>query len=273
MSDSLSISHSVVPVTPASVCREWDNPSANFGRKAADSLCVGKVGYTLGLPAVERPVLPGNDAGVICLLIVAFMFLSVNFRHYTTFLKTFAQDLWKVRRRENAFDEHTVSETRVISSLVIILCLAEGIIFYSAIRSFYPSIPVFNSILVCSVAAVVMYFVMFAAYRVVGYTFTSPDNSRQWLKGYRASQCLLGMVLVVPAMVVLFNPGVGQWVVVFALAAYVLARIIFIFKGFRIFYINTFSLVYFILYLCALELLPPLIMCKAATYLTLIFIS
>ncbi len=273
MPDSVFISRSVIPVSSDSCCMEWDNPSANCGRNPADSLSVGRVGYTLGLPAVQRPMLPGNDAGVICLLIVAFMFLSVNFRHYSTFLKTFAQDLWKVRRRENAFDEHTVSETRVTTSLILILCLAEGIIFYSAISVFYPSVPVFTSIAVCSFAAVVLYFIMFVAYRIVGYTFTSADNTRQWLKGYRASQCLLGMVLAVPAMVVLFNPGVERWVVGFALAAYVLARIIFIFKGFRIFYVNTFSLIYFILYLCALELLPPLIMCKAATYLTLIFIS
>lgn len=273
MPDSLHIAPVVSVFDSASVCHDVEIPSANFGRNASDSFHVGTVDYTLGLPVVERPMLPGNDAGVICLLIVAFMFLSVNFRHYTTFLGSFAHDLWTVRRRDNVFDDHTVSETRVISSLVLILCLAEGIILYSAVSGFNPALPVFNTIFACACAAGAFYFSMFAIYRIVGYTFTSPENSRQWLKGYRASQCLLGVVLVVPAMVVLFNPGVSEWVVGFALFAYVLARIIFIFKGFRIFYTNTFSLIYFILYLCALELLPPLVLWRTAILVTQIFIS
>ncbi|MCH5320108.1 MAG: DUF4271 domain-containing protein, partial [Paramuribaculum sp.] len=44
--------------------------------------------------------------------------------------------------------------------------------------------------------------------------------------------------------------------VYFAMVLYVLARIMFIVKGFRIFYTNSASIVYFILYLCSLEIVP-----------------
>lgn len=47
---------------------------------------------------------------------------------------------------------------------------------------------------------------------------------------------------------------------------YLMVRVMFIYKGFRIFYINSFSLVYFILYLCTLEIAPVLMFVKLARY-------
>ncbi|MDE6061420.1 MAG: DUF4271 domain-containing protein, partial [Duncaniella sp.] len=49
-------------------------------------------------------------------------------------------------------------------------------------------------------------------------------------------------------------------VVTIAIICYVLVRLIFIFKGFRLFYDNFGSLLYFILYLCTLEIVPPVLL-------------
>ena len=43
---------------------------------------------------------------------------------------------------------------------------------------------------------------------------------------------------------------------------YIIARVIFICKGFIVFYDNFYSLLYFILYLCTLEIAPIAIMVK-----------
>lgn len=45
-------------------------------------------------------------------------------------------------------------------------------------------------------------------------------------------------------------------VFVVAAAAYIAARVTFIAKGFRLFYDNFLSLLYFILYFCTLEIAP-----------------
>lgn len=250
-------------------CRDIDAPvKTSF---PLSSLTVGRIPFSNGLQGIERPLLPGYNTGVMCLLIITFLFLAANFRHYSTFVKTFTQDLWKVRNRSNIFDDHTMSETRVLASFIMVLCVSEGIILYSAIAPHIRPAPIFASIGLITAIALIFYLLQIAAYRTVGYVFTSSQNTIQWIRGFRASQSLLGITLVIPALIVLFNPGLDTAITAISLGLYILARIIFIFKGFRIFYINSFSLIYFILYLCTLEIIPPIIMCKTAVFVTLHF--
>ncbi len=240
-----------------------------YGRKV--SFTTGRAPYTWGIAGEPRPMLPGYDTGVMCLLIGAFLILAANFRHYSTFVKTFAQDLWKLRNRDNVFDDHTMSETRVNFSFTLLLCLSEGIILYSVIQHYVGRLPIFGTVVFTTLLAALFYIIQSVCYRAVGYVFTTSEYSVQWVKGFRASQLLLGIALLVPALLVLFNPGLTMIMAALAVTLYIMARIIFIIKGFRIFYNNSFSLVYFILYLCTLEILPPLVLCKAAFCTVLLF--
>lgn len=251
------------------VCREEESP---YITRNVKSLSTGRVPYTEGITPEPRMMLPGYDTGVMCLIIGIFLIISANFRHYSTFLKNFAQDLWKVRGRQNVFNDHTVSETRVQASLTMLLCLCEGILVYSAISRAVSVGHIFAIIGLTTVLAAVYYLWQIVAYRIVGYVFATEESTTQWVKGFKASQSLLGIALVLPALIVLFNPGTAGAMIFISLALYVTARIIFIFKGFRIFYDNYFSLVYFILYLCTLEIVPPVFICKAALFITHLFI-
>ena len=256
---------SAVPRIPVAFdtthCRETDAPS--------DRLAVyttGRPGYSVGLEAIPRPTLPGHDTGVLALLMALFLVLTLNCRHYTTFLKTFTQDLLKVRERDNAFDDHTVSESRIVASLVITLCVCEGVLLNSAFPwitlSAEPTL--FTRIVTLCVVAAGYYAWQFVAYATVGYLFTEPGLSSQWMRGFNASQALLGLCLVIPTLGVLFRPEIAMVSLILAIVLYVAARIIFICKGFKIFYHNYFSLIYFILYLCTLEIVPLLLLYRAA---------
>lgn len=225
-----------------------------------------KAAWMEGLPPVARPQLPAADTGVAVLIIAIFLGLAVNIRHNTTFLKTFTQDLLSVRRRSNVFDERTVTETRITLSFVLLTCVAEGIVLYfspvgAAVAAFTP----FAGVGLLAALALVYYAFQVVAYTVVGWTFAGNISRRQWVKGFNASQSLLGIFLIVPALTALFHPGFGEEVAVVSAALYILARTVFICKGFRIFYKNPYSLTYFILYLCTLEIVPPVIVYKACT--------
>ncbi len=261
----------IEPVNPfdKQVCVHDDAPESIA--LAGNYFTIGRPDYTYGLRGEPRPMLPGYDNGVMCLLLGAFLILAANFRHYSTFLKTFTQDLWKVRNRSNVFDDHTMSETRVLMSMVILLCVSEGTILYSAIAIAIPGVPIFPVVGICTLLAMVYYIVQILTYQTIGYAFTTGENTIQWIKGYRASQSLLGIALVGPAVIVIFNPGATTAVCIISLSLYVVARLIFILKGFRIFFTNCFSLIYFILYLCSVELLPPFIICKLALQLSKLF--
>lgn len=217
----------------------------------------GRVPYTAGHEPEPKASLPGYDSGVLCLLLGMFLLLAYNFRHYSTFLKNFANDLFSIRRREGFFDVRTASETGVQLSFMFMACLSEGIIVNSvAGSSFDTRFGVFAVISVLTLMAVLYYVWQLAAYFTVGFVFTDKISARMWMKGFISSQALLAMLLVVPTLVVLFNPVAAPAVVITAVVFYFLTRILFICKGFRLFYDNFGSLLYFILYLCTLEIVP-----------------
>lgn len=248
------------------LCRETDAP---WSAREQKECIIGRVPYTEGIEPQPRHELPGYDSGVMTLVIGVFVIITLNFRHYTTFLKTFTQNLFSVRKRANVFDERsTVSETRVLLSLILLLCLSEGILLFSFLRLRGSLLPNLAGIGSLTVLAAVYYILQLVAYHTVGYVFTSRARAVMWLKGFNASQSLLGICIAPPALLALFNPAIVPTLLSISVILYVVARIIFIYKGFRIFYNNSLALIYFILYLCSLEIIPLIFIYKASLFLT-----
>ncbi len=239
----------------ARVCSPDQAPFPVCGR---DAYVTGRVPYSMGMHPEPRALLPGYDSGVICMLLAAFVLLAANFRHYSTYLRNLPANLWSVKTRDNVFDDsHTLSETRMLMAMIVIVCVCEGLLAYSLLRAYIsPEISISAGAAMATACAAVFYFARLAAYGVAGYIFAAPRGAALWIKGFNASQSLLGMLLVVPALWVLFNPGASTAMAVTGGAACFLCRLLFICKGFRIFYDKTYSLVYFILYLCTLEIAP-----------------
>lgn len=251
-------------------CHEVDAPKVQHLK----NVHLGRVAYVSGVEPETLTPLPGYDSGVMCMMVVIFLIITANCRHYSTFLKSFATDLFSVRQRANAFnDNHTVSETRMLVSLIILTCVCEGILLFSAIVSRGGGIEsgAFQAVGLLSLLSGAYYAWQLLAYRTVGYIFAKDYSTSQWLRGFNASQSLLGLGLVVPAMVTLFNPGLSPLLLSISVFLYATARLIFISKGFRIFYDNYSSLVYFILYLCTLEIIPPIILYRIALNLTVTY--
>lgn len=229
----------------------------------------GKYEYYEGIEAENRPLIPGYDSGIMLIVIGTLIFVILNFRHRSNIWKTFSQDLWKVRSRDNVFDDHTLNETRIIFSLILTLCVCEGIMLTGlyARENIINSASSFISLIILIVMSGIFYVAQFTAYSAVGYAFTDRNYARQWLRCFNASQSILGLMLVIPSLIVLFNPPLLTTMGFICASFYVLCRIMFIYKGFRIFYHNFFSLIYFILYLCALEIVPLVVFYKCRDFL------
>lgn len=264
----LMLTPNVVFATPdtLALCRET---SAPWSAREASVCHIGKIAYMEGVVCEPRRELPGYDSGVMALMLGVFVVITLNLRHYSTFLKTFTHNLFSVRRRQNVFDERsTMSEARVQFSLILLLCVTEGVLMFGLLNLRDSSIDNFAGVSMLSALATLYYLVQYSVYWTVGYVFTTPGRRKMWVKGFTSSQALLGLTLVVPALLSLFDPS--SWMLLLSVAGmlYVVSRIIFIYKGFRIFYHNSFSLVYFILYLCSLEIIPLILIYKASLFLT-----
>lgn len=217
----------------------------------------------LGIDGTPRPVGYGENSWLSTIIVAMLVVIALNFSHCRQLFKNFRQNLIGMRQRANVFDNRTANETRTLCIIIVLLCLSEGILLFSAAASagiVMEQTRVLGMTMLLGVCALGYYLWQLAVYRAVGYAFADRDATRQWVAGFNASQTLLSMLLLVPALVALFYPGMTEIMLILAACCYILTRILFICKGFRIFYTNFGSLLYFILYLCALEITPLLIL-------------
>lgn len=220
-----------------------------------------------GVQGQTRPFTPATDSGVLAIVVAVIVLIGLNMRHVRRIFHSLPHDLLSVRRRGNAFDEHTANETRVSILQLFQLWVYQGLLLFMWLGHVTPattSAAVATRVALLVALGAGMYLFQLFANISVGYTFTDPLSATLWRRGLNASQILLGWTLILPALVALFYPGLTPPMLMLAAALYILSRICYIFKGFRIFYINIPSLLYFILYLCALEIIPVIAACLLA---------
>lgn len=206
-----------------------------------------------------------NATGVTALMMGVLTVVCVNASGIGRALKRYRTALLTVRRRDNAFDDVHSASLPAALMLVMVFVVFGGVCLYYS-HGLPPAMN-FGGI-VATVALLAAYYIFqLAAYNAVGYAFTTGDYRRQWLAGFNASQAYTGLLLIAPAMVLVAEPAWWQYVEIFSLAVYLTGRIIFICKGFKIFYSKVRSLLYFILYLCTLEIIPAAVVYLLAGYI------
>lgn len=244
------------------LCREENAPSSI----TEEQLCsTATVPYTNGLAGETRPTQPGQNSGVLTILVLAFLFVAFSFKHYSRLFKSSTQDLWSIRRRENAFDEHTSNESRTLIAMLFQLWVYQGIILFGKLSNYsIHEDRIFIVVISLIGVSATFYISQLLIYHTIGFVFSDKIGTTQLIKGFNASQVLLGITLLVPAFISLFYPAHSGTMFGIAASLYFIARVIFICKGFRIFYHNFGSLLYFILYLCTLEIIPVILVYAGA---------
>ncbi|MCD8385975.1 MAG: DUF4271 domain-containing protein [Bacteroidales bacterium] len=226
----------------------------------------------------ERPINIGDNSGVLAIVSCIFILMMLGYKQCRRLFSSLGHQLWGMRRRANVFDPHTSNETRYIVLMAVQWCVYTGLLLYSGISVasadsalgvhalLLPGKAFVHTGLLIGLMAV-YYVVQYGVYQLLGYTFSDSAGRRLFVKGFEASQLLLGFALIIPALVAIFYPDAAAVCVVIGISLYIVARVIFIAKGFRIFYTNFGSLLYFILYLCTLEIIPLILVCQIALFL------
>ena len=213
--------------------------------------------WSNGLDPQPQPAAREPASGAVAVLIALLAIVAFQAPQLKRILSGLDTELLGVRRRANAFDSHTLSESRTLGLLILLGCVCQAILLGAAIDSGAAS----NGHLLLALTGLTVgyYIFQYVAYAVVGYTFTDKINAAQWRHGFNLSQGLLGLCLVLPALGALYYREATTLMVIFGVIFYFMSRIAFLCKGFRIFYNGLSSLVYFILYLCAMEIIPVIL--------------
>lgn len=222
-----------------------------------------------GMEGTHRSWRVADNSGLLAMITLLIVLVAMSFRYCRRVLAGYAQEMFTVRRRQNVFDEHTSGESQAVILLVIQFVVYTGITLYGAVhgRSMLPPGPTLTLTLSMIALTAVYYLFQLTAYSVVAYTFTTAELRRQWLRGFNATQSYAGLFMGIPALALTFYPSASAAALTLGAIIYFTARILFIYKGFRIFYTDYTSCLYFILYLCTLEIIPLVAVFSAAKYI------
>ena len=224
-----------------------------------------------GIQPLPRPQVAADHPGIISMFIILFIILSITFKHSRKLFGSLWRDLWSVRRRRRQYTKRTPAESRMVAVFYIQLIIFLALLTQCHFRLLWAQGSdiswSFPRTIVYSLMWLAYYLFSLSAYRTVGYTFGQPITTSLWLRGFNAAQVFAGFGLAIPAAIAVFYPDLAGSAVLWGAAIWLLAHIIFIFKGFRIFYSGLPSILDFFLYLCALEITPLALLYSVAQYI------
>ncbi len=208
--------------------------------------------------------MPDSTSWITGLLLLLFCLVCFRFRNNKKYVSGLLRDLFEVRERHNVFDD-TVRETSFLVLLNILWSVSAGVLLWGVLIWAMPYDATFSftmppsperAIKICIGVTLCYTILMSGAYYLVGSVFSDRRHAAMWVKGYAASQALLSVLFFPLALLCLYYPQWRGIILAVALGGFILAKIIFICKGFRIFFAQLSSWVLFLYYLCSLELVP-----------------
>lgn len=251
---------------------------------AIDTVTPDTVWYLM-LEPPSTPALPEHSTGggdstgmswILTGLLTLFIIVAIRFRSNYKYLGAMFKDAVEVRERGNVFDE-TVREESFMALLNVLWCFSAGVLLYSLVEwgatepwvvsrlqasGFAPPAggdrPL--GMALCAGIALVWQMLMVGLYYVVGNVFSDTAHTRMWLTGYLATTGLSTLIFFPLALCAICYPADAHVILCVALGGLIVAKLVFIWKGFRIFFKEITSWLLFLYYLCSLEIVPLILL-------------
>lgn len=205
------------------------------------------------------------DAGmswVVGTLMVIFLIVAIRYRSNTKYAKALVREMLGVRERGNVFDD-TVRETSFLVLLNLMWVCSGGVLFGALVGA--PATPAGIGISAGIVAAYTLF--MLTAYYIIGNVFSDARHASMWVRGFAAGQGIGSLAVFPLALLHICYPSMTEIWLMIAGGVLFLIKIVFIWKGFRIFFTQTASWLLFLYYLCSLEIVPLILTYVAACHI------
>lgn len=218
-----------------------------------------------GFEGIQKNENPSQNDGIFLILLCCFILVATSFRRG---IKLFSQPFSISKNNRNLTemaDSSTIIESRLRFILLAQTFAMEGIAFTFLIHYLKPELTYIGyskEILCTTVLAILYYNLQQSAYRILGSIFTEPGVTKQWIDNHASINLLLGIVLFPVIFCMIYLSGFLNIGLLLVTISYILSRIIFIYKGIKIFLRDVYGILYFILYLCALEIIPLFLIYK-----------
>jgi hypothetical protein len=225
----------------------------------------------------SQPYLLRTDdgvAGALLLLFISCLMIAVYAKRY---LGNTIKHFFEKKRHNTIFEDSDDAQMRGRSLLVLQAAVALGILlfnhFHADTLSSLERIPTLillgANIAICYILLLGKIFI----YNSVNRTLFSPEQRRSWHEGYVLILMCAGLLLMPVAILSLYSQIDVNTQLRFVILIGIFCEILLFYKTFRTFFNNGLGYLHLILYFCALEITPYLILWSISTYTNQIIID
>jgi len=229
-----------------------------------------------GMEGVPRKKNLGESVYVTGVLFVLIAIIFFKHGKSPKFFSYLFKELTDLRQRNNMFDD-TVRETTYLYVLNLLTTVSLGVLLYFLIL--YTAPPNISRLLsddaynikalgICTGISLCYEVVMLMLYTIVGNVFGKKHDTQQWTRAHLSSQALIAPLIVLPAFLLMFYPGICGNDINYRCSNHFLLPKLFSFgKELEFFTTYLASTSIFLYYLCSLEVVPMILVYAGAEYL------
>ena len=207
---------------------------------------------------------PRTDDAIALTLLACFFLSSIVLARGKKFLSQQVKDFVLHRERTSIFDSSTAADVRYLLVLVLQTCVLSGITFLNYFHDTSPTL--MNQVsplllLGIYVGFCLAYFLLkWLIYMFLGWTFFDKNKTNIWLESYSALIYYVGFALFPFVLfLVYFDLSLTNLVIIGSIIL-IFTKILMFYKWIKLFFHQFSGLFPLILYFCALEIVPCLLL-------------
>ena len=207
---------------------------------------------------------PRTDDAIALTLLACFFLSSIALARGKRFLSQQVKDFVLHRERTSIFDSSTAADVRYLLVLVLQTCVLSGITFLNYFHDTSPTL--MNQVsplllLGIYVGFCLAYFLLkWLIYMFLGWTFFDKNKTNIWLESYSALIYYVGFALFPFVLfLVYFDLSLTNLVIIGSIIL-IFTKILMFYKWIKLFFHQFSWLFLLILYFCALEIVPCLLL-------------
>lgn len=225
-------------------------------------------GLIQGIPV---PYAPSIDDGVTLILLCCFFLSAYVFSRSRKFLLQLVRNYLLHRERSSIFATSSAGDMRYLLLLVGQTAVLGGVLLFSLSCDFFPqSLQVWSpgALLAAYVGGVLLFiFSKWLVYSFLGWTFFGEGRTTLWLESYSTLLYYLGFSLFPLVLLHVYFSLNVELTVIMACIILLFAKILVIYKWLKLFCDDLRGCLLLILYFCALEIAPALVLYRGVIQL------
>lgn len=220
--------------------------------------------YAPGFEGQPLSYSPRTDDAIALTLLSCFFLTSIALARGKRFLTQQVKDFVLHRERTSIFDTSTAADVRYLLVLVVQTCVLAGIAFFNYFQDTRPALmenipPLL--LLGVYVGCCLAYFLLkWLLYMFLGWVFFDKNRTNMWLESYSTLIYYVGFALFPYVLFIVYFDLSLTNLTVIGLIILIFTKILMFYKWVKLFFHQFDVLFLLILYFCALEIVPCLLL-------------